>query len=807
MPHNLRYALRLMVKSPAFTAVAVLTLALGIGANTAIFIVVNALVLRPLPLGDPARLVLITVSNPTRGFRGSSFSLASFEALRDRNRTFSGIAGFCFDALTVTGGTEPEQLAAARVSTNFFDVLGTQPVIGRGFRAADGDAGAAPVAVISSGLWQRHFASDPGILGKTISLDQDVYSIIGVLPAEYAFPSPGQDVWVSRVMKYGRLQPEQIQQGAGFLNSFARLAPDATLQQADAEVARITAQYREEHPRAPDADPNAHLDVAPLQDSLTTQIRPTLLILTGAVGFVLLIACANVAGLMMARATGRAKEIAVRSALGASRAQIVRQLLAESLLLAIAGAVLGTLLAAWGVEWLVKADAGANLPGFQPIRVDLFVLAFTVLVSAITGIAFGLVPALEASRPNLIRVLRDGGWGTTGGSRGHRLRSLLVAGQMALSIVLLIGAGLLLESFRQVQNVKLGFDPIHTLTARLAIPPAKYPDGARRAQFVHELEQRLQSIPGVTAAGISQSVPLGPVVLSPILVEDQPIVPMGRRPLAQWGGATPDYFRTLAIPLLRGRYFTWTDDEKAPRVVIVNESLARHFWPNQSALGKHITFTRFQAPFEVVGVVGDTRSRGLEVDSPMAIYSAYAQWTWQSVSISLRTDGEPRTLSKALSAMVAAVDRDQPVTAIRTMEEVVETALSQRRETMYLIAGFAAVALILAVIGLYGVMAYGVAQRATEIGIRQAIGAQRADILRLVLAQGVRLSAAGIVIGVIAAAILTRLLGRLLFQVSATDPLTFGTIAAIFLAVSLAACAIPAWRATRIDPLEALRPR
>jgi predicted permease len=356
MPHDLRYALRLMVKSPAFTAVAILTLALGIGANTAIFSVVNALVLRPLPLGDPDRLVLISVSNPARGFRGSSFSLASYEALRDRNRTFSGIAGFCFDALTLTGGAEPEQLAAARVSPNFFDVLGTQPSIGRGFRAADGDAGAAPVALISSGLWQRRFASDPGVLGKTISLDQEVYSIIGVLPAEYAFPSPGQDVWVSRVMKYGRLQPEQIQQGAGFLNSFARLAPGATLQQADAEVARITVQYREEHPRAPDADPNAHLDVAPLQDSLTTQIRPTLLILTGAVGFVLLIACANVAGLMMARATGRAKEIAVRSALGARRAQIVRQLLAECLLLAVAGAVLGTLLAAWGVEWLVKAD-------------------------------------------------------------------------------------------------------------------------------------------------------------------------------------------------------------------------------------------------------------------------------------------------------------------------------------------------------------------------------------------------------------------------------------------------------------------
>jgi predicted permease len=805
MPPNLRYALRLMIKSPAFTAVAVLTLGLGIGANTAIFSVFNALVLRPLPIHDPDRMMLITVSNPARGFRGSSFSLASYEALRDRNRSFSGIAGFCFDAFTLSGGAEPEQLAAARVSPNFFEVLGTPPLIGRGFRPAEGDAGAPPVALISSALWQRRFAGDRSILGRTISLDQDVYTIIGVMPADYAFPSPSQDVWVTRLMKYGRLQPEQIQTGAGFLNALARLATGVGIQQADSEVAAITRRYREEHPRATDADPNAHLDIAPLQDSLTLQIRPTLLVLTGAVGFVLLIACANVAGLMMARATGRAKEIALRAALGASRAQLVGQLLAESVVLAAAGAALGVLLAAWGVEWLVKADAGNNLPGFQPIRVDLAVLAFTVLVSMLTGVAFGLVPALEASRPSLNGVLRDGGWGTTGGRRGHRLRSLLVAGQMGLSIVLLIGAGLLLESFRQVQNVKLGFDARHTLTARLAIPPARYPDGPPRARFAREIEQRLQGIPGVTAAAISQSVPLGPVVLSPLLVEGQPAVPIGLRPLAQWGGATPDYFRTLAIPLLRGRYFTWADDEKAPRVVIVNESLARHFWPNQSALGKHITFTRFQAPFEIVGVVGDTKSRGLEVESPMAIFTAYPQWTWQSVSLTLRTTGDPRQLTRALGAMVASVDRNQPVTNIRTMEEVVQNALSQRRETMYLIAGFAAVALILAVIGLYGVMAYSVAQRATEIGIRQAIGAQPGDILRMVLAQGMRLSAIGTGIGVIAAAALTRLLERMLFHVSATDPATFTAIAAIFLAVSLAACALPAWRATRVDPLKALR--
>ena len=391
MLQNLRYAIRMMRKAPGFTAVAILTLGLGTGANTAIFSVVNALVLRPLPLKDPAGVLVITVSNPARGFRGSSFSLASYQALRDHARSFQSTGAFCFDALTLTGGEEPEQLAVARVSSNFFDVLGTQPLIGRGFRESEGAASGQPVALIGESLWRRRFGGDRGILGRTLPLDQELYTVIGVLPADYAFPSTGQDVWVTRLMNYGRLQPEQIETGAGFLNGMVRLAPGVTLQQADAEVAAIARQYREEHPRAPDADPNAHLDLAPLRDRLTGQIRPTLVILTAAVAFVLLIACANVAGLMMARATGRSKEIAVRAALGASRSQLVRQLLVESVLLAAAGAIAGVLFAAWGVEWLVKADAGANLPGFQPIRVDTVVLAFTVLVSLTTGVLFGLV--------------------------------------------------------------------------------------------------------------------------------------------------------------------------------------------------------------------------------------------------------------------------------------------------------------------------------------------------------------------------------------------------------------------------------
>jgi putative ABC transport system permease protein len=803
----MRYALRMMWKSPAFTAVAVVTLALGIGANTAIFSVVNALLLHPLPIADPARIVTVTASSAARGVRDYNLSLTSYETLRDQSHLLSGVAAFCGDSLTFTGGEFPEHLATARVSPNFFDLMGTRPMLGRGFDATEGTAGGAPVALIGYSFWQRRFAGDRGIVGRTIPLDRESYTVIGVLPPEYPFPFPGIDVWITRLSKYGGLQPEQIVQGAGFLRPLGRLAPGATMAAAAEEVQAIHVRYKQENPRAPDGNTDSRLSLTPLQESITQSIRPTLTILTGAVGLVLLIACANVAALFLARATARANEIVLRAALGASRRQLVSQLLWESLLLSAAGALLGVALASWGVEQLVKADAGNNLPGFQPIGVDLTVLAFTAVTALITGAVFGLIPALQVSRPDLNGILRDAGRGSVGGGPRRRLRSVLVTAQIGLSIVLLIGAGLLIESFRQVRNLKLGFDPTHTLTARLTLPPGRYPDGPRRKDFVHEVARRLEGEPGVSAVAISQSVPMTSSVLSPVLAEGQPFVPVGQRPLAQWNGAAPGYFRTVGIPLATGRDFTWADDEKAPRVVIVNQALAHRFWPGENPLGKHVTFTRFQAPFEVVGVVGDTRSGSLEAAPRMAIYSSYGQWTWQRLSLTLRTPGNPMALSRTLAAQVAAVDRDLAVTDVQPMEDVVADAMLQRRETMYLIAGFAALALVLAVIGLYGVMAYSVAQRTAEIGIRQAIGARRADILRMVIGQGLRLSLAGVVLGALAAVLLTRLMERMLFQVSATDPGTFVAIAGIFLVVGLAASFVPAWRATRIGPLDALRER
>jgi predicted permease len=660
------------------------------------------------------------------------------------------------------------------------------------------------VAVISDGLWHRRFGGARDVLGRTMPLDTEVYTVIGVMPAHFGFPDSSVDIWVTRLARYSGFQPEQIAAGSGYLTGVARLAPGVPLSRAQAESSVLMTQYRREHPRAPDADPNSVLGLTPLQESLSSGIRPTLAILAGAVALVLLIACANVAALVLARANGRARELAVRAAMGAGRGQLIRQLLAESLLLAGMGAALGISIAVWAIDWLVKADAGNNLPGYQPIRLDFTVLAFTIAITVLTAVAFGLIPALQASRPNLTAVLRDGGWGSIG-RRGHRGRSLLVIAQVALSMVLLISAGLLLESFRRVQRVPLGFDPGNTLTARISLPPGRYPDGEPRARFIQRLVDRVAALPGVTAATAGSTVPFGGLILSPLLAEGQPVVPPGQRPLAQWSGAAPGYFRTLGIALVRGREFTWADDAQSTRVLIVSEDLARAFWPNENPLGKHVTFTRFQTPFEIVGVVAPARTRGLEAQPLMQMYTPYAQWTFQSLNIALRTRGDAHRFARLLGQQVASLDPSLPVTAVRTMEELMATSLSQRRQTLYLVGGFAAVALVLALIGLYGVMAYSVAQRTAEFGIRQAIGAPRQEILRLVLLQGVKLSLTGVAAGALAAVGLTRLATRLLYGVSATDPIVYGSIAVLLLIVTAIATLAPAWRATRVDPIQALR--
>jgi putative ABC transport system permease protein len=716
---SLRYGLRSMAKNPGFTAVAVITLALGIGANTAIFSVVNALLLRSLPLQEPERLVSITASDSARGITGFRFSLSTYEALRDRNRSFTGVAAYSGDGLTLTGSAEPERLGGARVSPNFFDILGVQPLLGRAFTPDEGEPGGNLAVLISHRLWERRFASDPTILGQPIMLNQEAYTVIGVMTPEFPFPFTGVDVWVTKLAAYTVYQPEQIRGGAGFLASIARLRRGVTVAQADADALAIEQQYHREYPGHPDASPNSRLDVVRLQDSITGGIRPALLTLMGAVAFVLLIGCANVASLTLARATGRAKEIALRAALGASRGELMRQLLAESILLAGMGAAAGILLASWGVSLLTQLG-GPNLAGVQPIRIDSAALAFTLGISLLTGIGFGLVPALQFSRPDLNSVLRDSGWGSTGGAERKRLRSLLVVGQVALSIVLLIGAGLLVESFRRAAGINAGFNADHTLTMVVNLPPSKYPDDTRRTAFVRDVLGRVDALPGVRAASASLGLPLATGVLTPFLAQGQAETVAAQRPLAEWNAITPGYFGATGVPLLAGREFAWADDAKGRRVVIVNQALARHYWPNENPIGKHIKFSRRELDTEVVGVAGDTKGSLFLADAPgMVIYTVYAQGAWPGFWITIRTAGDATQAGKSVRAQVFAVDRGQPVTNVQTLDNLLARALEQQQQTMYLIAGFAVLALLLAMIGLYGVMAYSVAQRTTEIGIRQ----------------------------------------------------------------------------------------
>jgi putative ABC transport system permease protein len=800
MRNDLKYAARMLLRSPAYTAIAILTLALAIGANTAIFSVVNALLLRPLPLAEPNRLVVVSGPNVGRGTM--LYSIAAYELIRDSSHSFSGVAAYVNESLSMTGMGDPEQLNAALVAPNFFDVLQTQPMLGRAFEPSEGDAGAKPVALISHRLWERRFASDPQILGKPLTLGGEVQTIIGVMPPDFPFPFPGTEIWTTRLLSFNGLQPEQLRNGGGFLTSVARLKPGVTLEQATAEIGVISDQYRREHAGSPDGTVG-HFNVDLLQDRLVQGLRTSLLTLTGAVAFVLLIACANVAGLTLARATARSKEIVVRAALGAGRRDLIRQLLIESLLISLAGAALGLALAQAGLRGLVSMIDGNPLA--KPIALDLQVLLFTLGISVLTGIAFGLLPALRVSRPDLNGVLRDNSWGSTAGPGRHRMRGVLAAAQMALSIVVLIGAGLLIQSFLALRAVDAGFAPDHTFSMRVYLPPARYPDDARRAQFIRQAVERFRSLPGVKSATASLDLPLATRIAAPFLAEGQPVVPIGDRPGAVWNAVTPGYFQTLGIPLLRGRDFTEADDDKAPKRVIVSQSIARRFFPNQDPIGKHITYARREYVAEIVGVAGDVKTQSLESDTSMTYYTPYPQFAWPNMFLNARTEGDPRQFLNTARAQVFALDRDLPIIEPSTLEDLLDANLTGRRQTVLLIGGFAFVAMLLAVLGLYGVMAYSVTQRTAEIGIRQAIGAQRGDILRMVLGQGLRLSLIGIATGIVGALALTRLIATMLYRVTATDPRTFLEISVLFLAIALAACALPAWRAMRVDPLEALR--
>jgi putative ABC transport system permease protein len=781
------FAIRQLRRSPGFTATAAVTLALGVGANTTMFSVVNAVLLRPLPYDSPGQLVQVWEA-PDTG-RRNSVSVGVFDDWRRESRSFEGLAAFTPTDLNLTGAGIPERIKGMRMSASGLQVLRARPRLGRTFAADEDQAGRDKVVVLTEGLWRRRFGGDDAIVGRAIHLGGEPHVVVGVLPA-FALPVEGAEFVVPFVV------PREPSRSNHFLRVVGRLQPGVTLQQAQAELATVSDRFRALYPVF---KRDWSVSVVSLHEQVTGDIRPTLTVLLGAVGLVLLIACANVANLLLARASVRAREIAIRLAIGASRARIVRQLLVESLVLAVLGTVLGVALAYVGVA-LLRQAAPTGLPRIQEVGVDLRVLAFAALVSVATGLLFGLAPALQTSRPDLGGTLKEGSRGLAGGR--SRVRSTLAAAEVALALVLLAGAGLLVNSFVRLIHVDPGFDPRGALAFQMSLPDSKYPDAARRSAVTASVLERIAVLPGVGAVGAATSLPLGGSLSDTLIqVEGDPAPPVGGRN-ADFAYCTPDYFRAMGITLLRGRVFDERDTASGPHVVVVNESFARAYLGGDP-LGRRITDT--QGAWEVVGVVGDVRARSLDRDMRPALYWPHAFQRFNTVHVVLRTEMPPARLAESIRTAVLQVDPEQPIANLRALDGVIAGSVAQRRFVLGLLAGFAAAALILAAVGLYGVISYGVAQRRREIGIRIAVGATQGAVVRLVLRQGTELTVFGILLGVCGSLALTRVLASQLYGVEATDAPTLAAVAAILAGVALFACWVPARRASRVDPVQALR--
>ena len=803
---DVRFALRLFKRTPGFAALAVLTLAIGIGANTAIFSVTNAVLLRKLAYRDPDRLVLVDARRPSENVKQGPLTWVRFQQVRDRNRSFDGIAAVTPDAFNLTGLGEPEQLQAGRVSWNFFPILGVEARAGRTFLPEEDRPGSAPVAILSDSLWQRRFGRRADALGQTLMLDGRAYTIVGVAPAGFQFPAigPTLDVFTTHPDELNGLSPQMVQSGVGYLLYVARLKRGVALPAAQAEMDALAAAWRRENPKMPDTDPALVVHAGNLQDETVSSVRAGVLMLFGAVSLVLLIACANVASLLLSRAIGRKREMAVRTAIGATRGAIVRQLLVESLIVSAAAGVLGTLFSLWGTQALAQL-AATTLPRGSEIAVDGSVLAFTAAVSIASGLFFGLIPALQVSRPDLNSVLRSEGRSATSGRRQNSLRGLLVISQVALSTVLLIGSGLLLRNFLQLRLSSPGFEPRNLLTLAISLPQARYTGPAKILPFTDELLRQVRSVPGVLSAAATTSLPVNPSRFTPALPEGQPEVPLSERPIFNLQQVTPGYAATLRVPIVRGHEYTERDDAKAPPVVMINQAAARRFFPGQDAVGRHILVGRIPKPSEIVAVLGDVRNQSLTQDVQPELYIPFAQVASLNINLIVRSAGDPHRLAAAIRARVLKIDPDQPVTRLQTMEELLDAGAAQPRLTTFLLGGLSAAALLLAVIGIYGVISYSVAERTQEMGIRIALGAGASEILGLVLRQGLTLAALGIAIGLAAALALARLITTLLYHVSPTDPVIYLSAPFIFAAVALLASYLPARRATKVDPVVALR--
>jgi predicted permease len=785
-----------MRKAPAVTAIAIVTLALGIGATTTIFTVVNAILLKPLDYYQPDRLVRIS----------GGATLARYDLVKNA-RTLSSTGAFLvvIENVALAGTVAPDALHGARVTSNFLGVLAVSPLLGRGFFPSEETPGEA-VAIISAELWHRRFNADPYIIGKTVRLDAAPCTIVGVLPAGFSFPFTETDVW--RPLQPATMPP-QTRQHSPFLNVFGRLRDGVTLSQVSAEMDLIKQQYSRANPSMLDAKRNHPEPVVLFHDQLVRNIRPTLWMLFGAVSCVLLIACANVAGLLLARATSRSREFAIRTAIGASRSRIVGQLLAESVLLAIAGGALGVLLTQFGVH-AIRALPQFDVPRVASLHLDTRVLFFAIVLSIVTTLLFGLTPSLSASNPDVASVIKGVSQLTPGRLRLWRSsRGLLVTAQISLSTVLVIGAALLLQTLVHLRSVDLGFKPVHLLTMQLSLSPTRYPTAVTQARFFDELVRGVEALPGIRNAAVTITLPTTGWVGTPVHPAGQALPKLNERPIAILQAVTPGYFRTLGIPLERGRDFERRDAADSPLVAVINQHLARRFWPaypsGENPVGKYMLAGASLTPLQIVGIVADVRQSGLTEAAQEAIYRPRTQTPPMPAMFAVRTEGDPLRAAEAIRRELAAIDQDQAISAVRSMEDVVERSEGQRRSIALLLACFAGIGLLLAVVGVYGVIAYLVTQRTREMGIRRALGAQPADVLMLVLRQGLGLALSGAGVGLAVAAGVNRALRSLVFGVSTLDLSTYIAATIVVVLLTLAATFIPARGATRINPAEALR--
>ena len=802
--HDIRYGLRVLVRRPGFALVAIATLALGVGANTAIFSVVNAVLLRTLPYQEPERLVALWETSTQPGQEPNDrneVAMGNFLDWRSQAEVFEGVAALNYANVNLTGVAEPERIQGAVVSANLFSVLGVQPLSGRGFQEEEENPASPRTVILSHGLWQRRFGSDPELIGKTLTLNSNPVTVIGIMPPAFdlEFPITRQiDLWLPM-----RIASSNTDRQSHYLYVVGRLKPSVSLGQAQSGMNVLAGQLQDQYPKT---NTGRGANVVALHQQLVGKIQPYLRLLFAAVGFVLLIACANVASLVLARVTSRHKEVAIRMAVGASRRRVVQQLLTESILLSILGGVAGLFLAYWETDLLV-ALTPPEVPRLGEIGLGAPVFIWTLGISIVTGVVFGLVPALGASKPDLNESLKEGGRSIAGSAR-NKTRNLLVVSEIALALMLLIGAGLMIRSFARLENVNPGFDPKNLLTMNISLPSQKYREKQQINSFFDRLLEGVLSLPGVEGVGGIDPLPLGGSDgTTGFVVEGEAPREVGDRPEVGERTITGGYFDAMHIPFMNGRAFQANDREDAPKVVIINEALAQRFWPNENAIGKRLGFRPKEPQIwhEVVGIVGNVRHRSLDADPKPELYFPYSQYPGRFMTLVVRTSSDPVNAIGAVRSQVLALDPDQPVFDIKTMDERLSKSVGVSRFIMLLLGVFAALATLLASVGIYGLMAYTVTQRTHEIGVRMALGAKTTDVISLVLRHGLKLVFAGVGIGVAGALALTRLMETLLYNVSPTDTLTFVVITLILAGVALAACFVPARRAARVDPMIALR--